>query len=62
MAEVRLVHAQHIHHDLAGDTDLFTNDRLTSLQPALDHAQLNLVSIFNTDLRLTIRQRIDRDT
>ena len=51
---------EHVHHHLAGDADLLADHGLAGVEPALDHAQLDLVGVLDGDRGLAIGQRIDR--
>src|SRR3990167_7099937 len=59
-AEVRLIHAQHVLHRLAGDADLLADDLLAGGQPAFEHAQGDVVGVVDADGETALGQRRDR--
>ena len=49
-AKIGLVHAQHVHHGFAGDTNFFANHALARTQAACCHALLHGIGIGNGDV------------
>ncbi len=60
VTEVRLVHAQHVLHRLAGHADLLADDLLAGRQASFEHAQRDVVGVVDADVEATLGQRADR--
>jgi len=54
------MHAQHVHHRLAGDADLLADDAVALLEAARDHALLHVVGVLDRHVGMRGAQRRDR--
>ena len=57
VAEVGLVHTQHVLHGMRGEADFFADDALARIEAVLQKLQRNLISIINADVGRLLGER-----
>ena len=57
IVRVRLMHAQHVLHRLAGDADFFADDSLTRTQTTPQESQRNRIGVIDMKVKAARAQR-----
>ena len=57
VAEIGLVHAQHVLHGMRGEADFFADDAFAGIQTVLQKGKRNMVGVFHADVVETFGER-----